>query len=55
MKAESKMGAEEHLALLKQAIAANLRARVEHDLRCAKKPVDLKVVNAFRLLETDPD
>ena len=32
------IGRAEHLALLKRAIAANLRARAEHDDRCARKP-----------------
>jgi hypothetical protein len=43
---------EEHLALLKQAIAANLRARIEHDRRLTP-PTEFKIVNAFE--NTDPN
>jgi hypothetical protein len=48
---------DEHLALLKRAIAANMRARVEHDLRCAEiaGPFELKVISAQELFETDPN
>jgi hypothetical protein len=49
----------EHLALLKQAIAANLAARIEHDLRqeteAEGQPSELKVICAADLMMTDPD
>jgi hypothetical protein len=51
------LDASEHLALLKQAIAANLRARVEHDQRCAKSaaPAEFKIISAGELMRTDPN
>ena len=45
----------EHLALLKEAIAANLAARTEHDLRQEAKadgqPFELKTINTRRAYE----
>lgn len=48
----------EHLALLKQAIAANLRARIEYDEwrdSQATGPIKLELINAADLMRTSRD
>ena len=50
---------EEHLALLKLAIAANLTARVEHDRRqeaaSRDRPIEFQVFSAADLMGADPN
>jgi hypothetical protein len=53
------MTQDEHVDLLKQAIAANLAARGEHDKRRDRaargKPVELKIISAAQLIAADPE
>jgi hypothetical protein len=54
-----KLTNEEHLAMLKKAIAANLAARVKHDIRQERdargKAVEFKLICAAELMEADED
>ena len=58
---KTKLSKNEHVAMLKQAIAASLSARIEHDQQQEQRfatsgaDCELQVISAADLMEADPD